>query len=142
MKIISIRAPWWWYIIRGWKDIENRDWATNYRGPILLHASSWWSLAAVADDTASAESMRRVAGFAPTGDKGIYTYRQMRDLGGHIVGRADITNCVADSASPWFCGKYGFVLANAKPVTPIPLKARLGLFDAPAEIISQLKDAA
>ena len=38
MKAISIRQPWAWLIVHGYKDVENRTWATKYRGPILIHA--------------------------------------------------------------------------------------------------------
>jgi hypothetical protein len=39
MYCLSIRQPWVWLILYGGKDIENRDWNTHVRGPILLHAS-------------------------------------------------------------------------------------------------------
>jgi hypothetical protein len=38
MKALSIRQPWAYLIITGDKDIENRTWATAYRGPVLIHA--------------------------------------------------------------------------------------------------------
>ena len=38
MKALSVRAPWWWYIIHGYKDIENREWKTQFRGRVLIHA--------------------------------------------------------------------------------------------------------
>ena len=37
MKAISIRQPWAWLIVNGYKDVENRTWSTKYRGPILIH---------------------------------------------------------------------------------------------------------
>ena len=37
MKAISIRQPWAWLIVQGYKDIKNRTWAAKYRGPILIH---------------------------------------------------------------------------------------------------------
>jgi len=43
MKALSVRAPWWWYIVRGYKDIENRDWYSGYRGEAGIHASKWWN---------------------------------------------------------------------------------------------------
>lgn len=140
MKIISVRAPWWCFLVHSNKDIENRDWPTSYRGPVLLHASSWWKQEVVELDTESALRMREATGPAPKRLK--MTWDEMRALGGHIVGRADIVDCVTASTSPWFVGRYGFVIANAKPVVPIPFKARLGLFDAPADVIAQLKEAA
>jgi hypothetical protein len=39
MKILSLRQPWAHLVVSGTKDIENRTWSTNYRGPFLVHAS-------------------------------------------------------------------------------------------------------
>ncbi|HTV55212.1 MAG TPA: ASCH domain-containing protein, partial [Terriglobia bacterium] len=39
MKALSIRQPWAWLIVNGFKPIENRSWNTNFRGRILIHAS-------------------------------------------------------------------------------------------------------
>ncbi len=39
MKALSIRQPWAWLVANGHKDIENRDWATNFRGRFLIHAA-------------------------------------------------------------------------------------------------------
>ncbi len=39
MKALSLRQPWAWAILHAGKRIENRDWGTAYRGPLLLHAS-------------------------------------------------------------------------------------------------------
>ena len=40
MKVIVIRQPWAWLIVHGFKDIENRTWATRYRGTLLIQASA------------------------------------------------------------------------------------------------------
>lgn len=139
MKIISVRAPWWVFIVHSNKDIENRDWPTSYRGPVLIHASSWWQQDDVEDDAESAAIMRAAAGSPGSVSGNKMTWAQMRAKGGHIVGRADIVDCVSSTSSPWFVGKFGFVLANRAPIHPIPFKARLGLFDAPPEIIQQVR---
>lgn len=39
MKALSIRQPWAWAILNADKDIENRDWRTNFRGRIAVHAA-------------------------------------------------------------------------------------------------------
>jgi hypothetical protein len=39
MKAISLWQPWASAIALGLKTIETRSWATNYRGPIAIHAS-------------------------------------------------------------------------------------------------------
>ncbi len=36
--ILSIRQPWAWLIVNGYKDIENRTWSTRFRGKVLIHA--------------------------------------------------------------------------------------------------------
>ena len=33
-KAISIRQPWAWLIVNGYKDVENRIWPANLRGPV------------------------------------------------------------------------------------------------------------
>lgn len=128
MKALSVRAPWWWAILHAGKDIENRDWSTNYRGRVLLHASKWWSMSGVADDGETIGAIYRQAGGQPR-DHG-HTYGMMKAAGGCIVGSVEIIDCVDRSDSPWFFGKFGFVLAN--PVAfdaPIPCKGALGFFN-------------
>ena len=128
MKAISVRAPWWWAILHVGKDVENRDWSTSYRGRVLLHASKWWSMSDVADDGETIGQIYRAAGGKPL-DHG-HTYRMMRDVGGCIVGSVEIVDCVDQSDSPWFFGRYGFVLRNPVALDrPIPCKGALGFFE-------------
>lgn len=66
------------------------------------------------------------------GDSSEIKWTQMKAMGGCIVGTVDIVDCVSKSDSPWFFGRYGFVLAN--PVAfekPIPCKGALGFFTVP-----------
>lgn len=141
LKALSVRAPWWWFILHGGKDIENRDWSTSFRGTIYLHSSSWWNLSAVSEDSIDAVEIRR--GLPPLPHPAETTYRQMRDVGGSIVGQVDIVGCVSRSDSPWFFGRYGFVLAN--PIAyakPVPCKGSLGFFEVPDTVLAQLAEAA
>lgn len=39
-KAISIKQPWAYLICAGIKDVENRTWATKYRGRVYIHASA------------------------------------------------------------------------------------------------------
>lgn len=125
MKALSIRAPWWWMILYGGKDIENRSRPFSYRGPVLLHASKWFSAAEV----------QRALDFAPASyvqKGGVPPLGLLQARCGHIVGVADIVDCVQVSRSAWFHGPYGLVLANVRQVDPYPVRGMLGLFDAPA----------
>ena len=130
MKALSIRAPWWWFILYAGKDIENRDWQTNYRGTVYLHASKWWSKSAVIDDARSAIDCYEKSSLFSMAHTAQIKWDTMKGLGGCIVGTVDIIDCVSQSDSPWFFGKYGFVLANPVALRePIPCKGALGFFE-------------
>lgn len=38
VKALTIREPWASLIVNGYKEYEFRNWKTNYRGKILIHA--------------------------------------------------------------------------------------------------------
>lgn len=131
MKALSVRAPWWWFILHAGKDIENRDWPTRFRGRVLIHASKWWSKSGVIEDSHDAVDMQRQWGPHPDNPAEI-PWIQMRALGGHIVGSVEIVDCVSHSTSPWFQGKYGFVLRNPAVFdVPWAVKGALGFFEVP-----------
>jgi len=119
---LSIRQPWAWAIINAGKDIENRDWTTKLRGPVCIHAGLRGDNGISDDmiDTIQREAVKRGVRLPPTADCLGY---------GGIIGVADIVDCVEASASPWFFGRYGFVLRNVRPVEFIPVKGALGFFD-------------
>jgi hypothetical protein len=48
---------------------------------------------------------------------------------GGIIGVATITDCVSRHRSPWFFGRWGFVLADAQPVDFIEMRGELGIFN-------------
>ena len=98
---LSIRQPWCHHILHDGKDIENRNWRTTYRGPVLIHAGQ-------------------------RGDGDRQDYIELPR--GGIVGIVDIVDCVDDHPSRWFVGKYGFVLKDATPLELIPCNGRLGFF--------------
>lgn len=102
---LSIRQPWCHYILNSGKDVENRDWPTRFRGPVLIHASK----------TVDKDDRPEVL------DGGM-------PLGG-IVGMAEIVDCVEDWPSEWFFGKFGFVLRNPVALQFMPTKGRLGFFN-------------
>jgi hypothetical protein len=137
-KALSVRAPWWWFILHGGKTHENRDWYTSFRGRTFLHASKWWAQNALEQDTEDAiwmmEHTRTLSQVPPI------DLPAMRSAGGCIVGSIEIVDCVSTSSSPWFRGKFGFVLENPVSFTePIPCKGALGFFDLPEGIVAQLQ---
>lgn len=109
MKALSIRQPWAWRILHAGKDIENRDWRTSFRGRVLIHAGVKLD---ERPDPGEPLDMPR----------------------GGIVGAVTIVDCVAASSSKWFCGDYGFVLADPVACELIPCKGKLGFFEVPPEV--------
>lgn len=114
--ILSVRQPWAWLIVHGPKDIENRSWRRSYRGPIGIHASVTMYPRDYHDAAAYA-----LARGVTVPDPGDLTF-------GAIVGLATVTDWVDDSPSPWFDGLYGLVLADRRPITPIPARGMQGLW--------------
>jgi hypothetical protein len=121
MLALSIRQPWAWLIVHGYKPIENRSWATIYRGDFLVHAGK--SMTRVEYDEA-----REIAGRIRA-DLWVFPAFEELPRGG-IVGAAKIVDCVQASTSPWFFGPYGFVLAEARESIFIPCPGKLGFFNA------------
>lgn len=39
MKVLSLTQPWATLVVLGAKKFETRSWATQYRGPLLIHAA-------------------------------------------------------------------------------------------------------
>lgn len=62
MKALSLRQPWAWLVVTGYKTIETRTWKTNYRGLLLIHASGKWDKRAEADYRAILEEAYRGTG--------------------------------------------------------------------------------
>lgn len=121
---LSIRQPWAWLILNAGKDIENRDWRTNFRGRVLIHASKSCTKAEY-EDAIEFMEVRKLdhLGIAfPSIDQ--------LDRGG-IVGSVEIIGCTDNSESPWFVGEHGFILRNPKPLRFVPYKGRLGFFNIP-----------
>lgn len=119
MKALSIMQPWAWLIVNGHKAIENRSWRCHYRGPILIHAGK------KVDSWARADLWhhRHPVTCAPL----VLDYPQTFERGG-IVGEAEIVDCVERSEDPWFVGRFGIVLRNARPLPFRPCKGALGFF--------------
>jgi hypothetical protein len=120
------------------KEIENRntDFTGGYRGPVLIHQSKTFEQSAIQHWKVHAPSLGNgVLLDAFSSEKKDYPL-------GAIVGSAELVRVVhededsLDTNDPWFCGPYGMVLKNAKPIDPpIPYKGMLGLFSVESSIL-------
>lgn len=130
MKCLSIRAPWAHAIIHLGKDVENRSWATKFRGRFLVHASATkdheaWARMIVQAHRSGASDLSAWQGL---------TLEKLKH--GGIIGSVELTDCGRFISSPWWIGPVGFRLADPKPMAFIPYKARLGFFEVPDHVIA------
>lgn len=149
MKALSIKQPWAWLICKGYKDVENRNWGTSYTGRIYIHASKnfdnsafnfirdkvddcvWQSiyygklsLGAIIGEATLTNVIRKIH----------LTESDHVDIGSQQAELEYLKRTCPSYFSPWFTGKYGFVLVN--PVLyekPVPYRGKLGLFDVNLE---------
>lgn len=137
MKAISVRQPY-----ASWlaspdkftkvnltpKRIENRNWTTAYRGPILIHAGKTFE-----HDALDIWKHRM-----PSISKAVSLDSKGYPLGA-IIGIAELVKVVTsldiEVRNPWFFGPYGFVLKNARPIEPIAYRGALGLFEVPESVL-------
>ena len=116
---LSVRQPWAWLIVNGFKDIENRTWPTKVRGRILIHASK----------TMTDDDYRDCCLFIlERGINDVVIIHPKYLKRGGIVGQTTITDCVFSHQSKWFEGPHGFVLSDSKPLPFRECKGQLGFF--------------
>ena len=121
MKCLSVRQPWAHLILNGVKDVENRSWATAYRGPLLIHAPLTMRAGAL-------EYVRRWHDIDL--DPSVLRF-------GVILGAVDLVDCRKKKTSRWHRrGDFGWYFENVRRLrTPIAFKGQLKLFDVPDRIL-------
>lgn len=124
---LSIRQPWAWLIVNGHKDIENRDWPTNFRGELLVHAGQ--TMARRYYDATCEELLH--AGLLPAN---MPAYEALER--GGFVGWTRVIDCCEAHPSPWKQDhSHGFVLRDRRTMTFLPWKGQLGFFNVPKEAV-------
>lgn len=121
--VLTVRQPWAWLILHAGKDIENRTWPTKLRGRVWIHAAKgmtvdeYWDARRFVSSIYDAARLGHIS--IPDG---------ARLQRGGIIGAVDIVDCVSSSESPWFCGPWGFTLANPTPCELVPCRGALGFW--------------
>jgi hypothetical protein len=129
MKALSIRQPWAWLIVSGYKDIENRTWPSYRRGEMLIHAAKGMTNDEYDDVVEFLSGTPELSHIKLPDRKALAR--------GEIIGVAEIVGCATASQSPWFFGPHGFQLKNARAFTsPLSFKGALGFFDVPDELVA------
>ena len=124
MKALSIRQPWAWFILCGFpwaKDVENRDWPAPRE--LIGHWIQIHAAKAMTD-----REFEDGCKFALEAGALILPQKETLRRGG-IVGMARLVKCVRLNTSPWFVGKFGFVLEGAYPLPFQPCIGDRGFFE-------------
>lgn len=121
IRVLAVRQPYAWLIVSGHKTVENRTWDTAYRGKLYIHASG---------------QMHRTPVAELEGQFNIEIDRSALTMGA-IIGHVDLVDVVTQSASPWFEGPFGFVLANPSIIRPVPTLGRLRIYNAPQALVNE-----
>lgn len=158
-RALSVQQPWAWAITSGFKTIENRSWATSYRGRVAIHASSnerWLTAAAYYDlDDALFSVDPRIGEILDTDPN--YLDRGFVHLS-CIVGTVEIIDCVdyyecssyndyppspfGIDHEEWASGDYCWMLAHAHRFrVPIPTSGKLNLWKLSPELRSAVERA-
>lgn len=118
VKCLTIRQPWAWLIVNGHKNIENRSWSTNYRGPLVIQSSK--GIGSIRELSETCNWVEHETGIALPGDFSLGTVEG-------IVTLSDvITTGTGFYADP---GSFHWVLTNPKILTPSDIKGKLGIWN-------------
>lgn len=128
MKALSIWQPWASLIIAGPKRVENRNWGTPWRGPLLIHAS-------------------KAQGEKPDWQGPIDDIDGQPEFDalpfGALLGIVKLTACVMYDEDKrvrrhsWASGPVCWVMLDPQPFAePIPYRGQRKLFDVPDDILS------
>ena len=133
ITVLSVRQPWAWLLCEGLKDVENRNWRTNYRGTLYIHAgkSFDWDALGWMNQAATIHAGLKVEGhFGINFDKSRFIITKHEDEFGAIVGRVDLIDC-GRSQSVWAQPEvqYHWTVRHGQHIVPIPMRGQLGLFN-------------
>jgi hypothetical protein len=140
LPALSIRQPWAWLIVHGFKDWENRAWPTRYnarsmlenRAPLrcLIHASRAMTRQDYAEAfelTGIINGRRAMRDLAPID---LPSYEALRRECGGIVGVCTLVSfhlLPSAFATDWTTGP-GIPITDASPLPFTPCHGRLGFF--------------
>lgn len=114
MKALSVRQPWADLIASGEKTLEIRSWRIDYRGPLLICASS----------------KRLPKSMEYFGRYGVMIcIVNLADCRSFEKGDEGVACC------EWEPGLYAWKLGNVRHVESIPVQGKLRLFAVPDDLI-------
>jgi hypothetical protein len=139
-KALSLKQPYAWLIANGYLLVDDRTWGTQYRGPILIHASKglyeqYYEFIKSNTDIP-----------LPSKDKLEY---------GGVVGMAKLVLCCQPGDLPAGISRqqrahfggvhqeyFGFLFEQATPLALMPCPGKLGIFEIDVDALLAAPPAA
>ena len=128
MKALTIKEPFATLIKNKIKYIETRSWKTNYRGELYIQAGL---------DKLTKDVKDRTELFK------LYSEEELQF--GYIICKCNLVDCIYMTeefieeekkkninnfiAGNYKVGRYGWILDNIEPITPIKVKGQLGIWN-------------
>ena len=128
MKAITLIRPWAELVVCGLKTVENRTWATPYRGRLVIHAGRKYDYDWT-EKLPMGLAIRALNHFNAT------IPADLTETG--IVGVVDVYDCTKAVSSGWHeKGNYGWYLRNPiKFKHAIDTSGKQGLWNVPITMI-------
>ena len=139
-KALSLKQPFAWLIANGYLLVDDRTWGTQYRGPVLIHASK--GLYKEYYDYLKATTDIPL----PAKDKLEY---------GGVVGISNLVLCCRPGDLPESISReqrlhfgevhqdyFGFLFEHATPLALMPCRGKLGMFEIDVDTLLTAAPAA
>jgi len=128
LTAITLHQPWASLVAKGWKQYETRDWPTNHRGLIVIHAGR---------KPKGKQELREH-------DKVVASFKDLLNEDcpySAVVAIAELTDVILMTeefinqqcptelrCGDWKIGRYAFKLENIRAIAPIPATGKQGLW--------------
>lgn len=116
VKVLTIKNPWALLMAKGYKDVENRRWRTNYRGSLLIHSSK--NPIPEEEGISLLKQLALCKAISSEEAKSIYnSVYKTGDSNNSVIGICNLDDCVNNSKSFWAeKGQNHFCLSRAKVI--------------------------
>lgn len=121
VKCLSVKQPWASLIAKGYKDIENRTWKTDYTGELYIHASVSFDQYGykLLDDCDQFNYITMTPDF----------FKENLLMGG-LIGKVDLFGITRNSKTTWAIdGQYHWLLLNNKTIPFIEVPGQRKIFE-------------